>query len=62
MVVPVDTPYIIPAILSTVAIEVFALVHVPPDVALLKAVVALIHTFVVPLIGFTVPTITGVVI
>ena len=55
-VVPANTPFTVPEV--TVAILVLPLVHVPPDVVLLNAVVKPSHTTGVPVIaggaGFTV--------
>lgn len=57
MVLPAATPLTIPEDEPTVAIEVLLLLHVPPVVALLSVVAAVVHTASVPVI---VPAVDGV--
>lgn len=60
---PADTPVTIPVNDPTVAKPVLLLVHVPPALVLLKAVVNPAHTLVVPVIdaggGFTVTVVVA---
>ena len=51
--VPADTPVTKPVTGSIVATDVLLLLHVPPGMALLRAVVLLTHTVTMPVIGAT---------
>jgi hypothetical protein len=58
--VPEFTPVTTPEVEPTVAIELFALLQVPPTVTLFKAVVKPGHTLVFPVLGPNDKTVTRV--
>ena len=62
MAVPADMPETTPVPVTTVAIEVELLVHVPPVVILYKVVVLPVQTLAAPVFGDRVSIVTPVLV